>query len=260
MKSLRRLIMLMILVGSISAVYAKREGEKEGHPDDKARWRYEQRAYPYGTLPANLLSQKVSDYRASFNQKSNNAQVLAEQPTWRQLGPFNVGGRVRAVVHHPTKDGWVYIGAAGGGVWRTTDGGDSWTPLMDFTNSTEMGALAMDPNNPDILYAGTGEYRSGSYSIAGAGIFKTTDAGATWRVIGLTNVGGFSKIYVHPKNSNLIYAGGIDANAGFYKSTDAGETWKRMNNGVISDISLHPDNPDDVIVGIAGENVFQTLD
>ncbi len=260
MKSLQRLIMLMILVGGISAVHAKREGEKEGHPDDKARWRYEQRAYPYTTLPANMLSQKVNDYRANFSQKSNSAQILAAQPTWRQLGPFNVGGRVRAVVHHPTKDGWVYIGAAGGGVWRTTDGGDTWTPLMDFTNSIEMGALAMDPNNPDILYAGTGEYRSGSYSIAGAGIFKTTDAGATWRVIGLTNVGGFSKIYVHPKNSNLIYAGGIDANAGFYKSTDAGETWKRMNNGVISDISLHPDNPDDVIVGIAGENVFQTLD
>ena len=131
---------------------------------------------------------------------------------------------------------------------------------MDFTNSIEMGALALDPANPDILYAGTGEYRSGGYSIAGAGIFKTTDAGATWRVIGLTNVGGFSKIYVHPKNSKLIYAGGVDANAGFYKSTDAGETWKRMYDKVISDISLHPDNPDDVIVGVAGENVFQTLD
>lgn len=238
---------------------AEKEKFEEGHPNDKARWFYEQRAYPYGTLPANLLSQKIGDYRSSFNTKSSAAKILASQPQWRQLGPFYVGGRVRSVVHHPTKEGWVYIGAAGGGVWRTTDGGETWTPLMDFTNSIEMGALAIDPNNPDILYAGTGEYRSGSFSIAGAGIFKTTDAGATWRVIGLTNVGGFSKIYVHPKNSNIVVAGGVDANSGFYKSTDGGETWERMLDKTVSDISINPNNPDDYIIGVSGENVYQTV-
>lgn len=260
MKSLLHFVWLLLLGSTIPAI-AEKEGKfEEGNPADKARWFYEQRAYPFGTLKPNTRSQKIADYKSSFNKKSDAAKILANQPQWRQLGPFNVGGRVRSVVHHPTKEGWVYIGAAGGGVWRTTDGGDTWTPLMDFTNSIEMGALAIDPNNPDILYAGTGEYRSGSFSIAGAGIFKTTDAGATWRVIGLTNVGGFSKIYVHPKNSSIVVAGGVDANQGFYKSTDAGETWTRMLDKTVSDISINPNDSDDYIIGVAGENVYQTMD
>ncbi|MBK9250315.1 MAG: T9SS type A sorting domain-containing protein [Ignavibacteria bacterium] len=235
--------------------------ERKSKPAERERAFHEQRAFPYDKIPEGALVKALNEQRKFYTSKKSGAQLLSQQPQWRQAGPFDVGGRVRSIIHHPTNDGVVYVAAANGGVWKTINGGGKWEPIMDYENSISMGALAMDPKNPDILYAATGELASGHYGYSGAGVFKTTNGGTTWNLIGLANVSGFSKIYVHPMNSNLIYAGGVYSNAGFYKSTDAGATWRRtMNLGSICDISINPKDPNDVIAAVSGVGIYRSSD
>lgn len=219
----------------------------------------EHRAFPNNEILRELRINAIND-AIQLEKKLSSDAILSEQPEWRCIGPFNVGGRVRTIVHHPTKDGWVYIGAAAGGVWRTTDGGGNWEPLFDFENAIALGALAIDPNNPDILYAGTGEAANNIDAYLGAGIFKSTDGGQSWKVVGLTTVGSFSRIYVHPKNSNLIYAAAMKGGQGLWISTNAGATWAKKYDGSISDLTLHPTNPDELAIGVYGQGISFTYD
>lgn len=253
-------ITALLLISANAFAQVDPDEEREGDPKERAKFFHDQRAYPFDSIPSNLLFKAREQQKRFFNSKQNGAQLLAQQPVWKQAGPTDVGGRTRTIVHHPTKDGWLYIGTANGGVWRSTDGGSSWTPIMDHENSISMGALAIDPNNPDVLYAATGEYSSGNYGYSGAGIFKTTDGGATWNLRGLATVGGFSKIYVHPKNSNVIYAGAVYGGAGFYKSTDGGVKWNRTNRETVSDVSINPNNINELFIGTVGAGVFYSND
>lgn len=251
---------VLLLAGVFSySSFAAEENEREGNPLDRMKYFYERRAYPFERIPDNAYIEAREYMKRSLRAKNSAAQILAQQPAWRQIGPNEVGGRVRSVVIHPTQPGTVFIGAASGGVWKTTDEGQSWTPTMDFENSCAMGALAIDPNNPDVLFAATGEMVGGStFSIPGAGVYKTTDAGKTWNSVGLTTVGAFCKIYVHPKNSSLVYAGGAFTNGGFYKSNDGGKTWKRTYDGTVSDVSINPDDENEIFIGVTGESVFRS--
>lgn len=257
------LLFAAALILTSGQIFAQRdvEEQREGNPADRERAFFEPRAFPFGKIPEGALTKAREEQRKFYTSKKSGAQLLAQQPQWRQVGPFDVGGRTRSIVHHPTKDGLVYIGAANGGVWKTTNSGGKWEPIMDFENSISMGCVAIDTKNPDVLYAATGELSSGHYGYSGAGVFKSTDGGATWKLTGLANVGGFSKIYVHPLNSNLIYAGGVYSNSGFYKSTDGGVTWTRtLNLGSVSDISINPKDPNDVIVAVSGVGIYRSSD
>ena len=98
---------------------------------------------------------------------------------WEWLGPGNIGGRVRALLIHPGDPDILWAGSAGGGIWKTTNGGNSWAPLNDFLPSIAVGCMALDPNDPDVLYAGTGESFAGD-GLPGAGVFKSADGGVTW--------------------------------------------------------------------------------
>ena len=155
--------------------------------------------------------------------------------TWQMVGPGNIGGRTRSLVVRPDDPNTIYAGAVGGGVWKTTDGGNTWNPLTDLLPSIGIGTLAMDPNSPDTLYAGTGEWFTSSpenggaangNSVRGAGIFKTTDGGATWTQLPATANPNFyyvNKLVVSPNNSQNLYAATF---AGIVSSTDGGNTWK----------------------------------
>lgn len=222
---------------------------------------YKQRAFPNKNIPEGAYENAVKKME-SMNRRKGASSLLASQPEWKPLGPNNVGGRTRAIAHHPTQDGLVYVAAAGGGVWKTTNHGADWKPLFDFQTSVCMGALGIDPNNPNVLYAGTGETAPASQMQEGwgTGMYKTTDGGDTWKLIGLSTVGSFSKVYVHPKNSNLVYAGAMRLNQGLYKSTDAGKNWTRMNRLSVSDVTLNPENPDELYIGVNGSGVFKTTD
>ena len=149
--------------------------------------------------------------------------------TWQPLGPGNIGGRTRGLVIRPDNPNTMYAGSVGGGVWKTTDGGQSWNPLMDLLPSIGISALAMDPNNPDTLYAGTGEYYTTDTrgdSIRGVGIYKTTDGGASWVLLPKAPGNAFdeiNKVVVSPNNSQNIY---VATWAGIYFSPDGGNTWQ----------------------------------
>jgi photosystem II stability/assembly factor-like uncharacterized protein len=221
-----------------------------------------QRAWPQEDIPINARANAIDRERMMKHKFANNYdKILAEQPDWVNVGPFNVGGRVKSVVVHPNDHLTVYIGAAAGGIWKTTDGGESWRSLFDYENAITMGSIAIDHNNPDILFAGTGEAVLGGGNIyTGSGMYKSTDAGESWNLIGLSKVAAFSKVYVHPLNSDLIVAGAIKNEQGFYRSTDAGNTWEKLLDKSVSDVTYNPQNESEYFIGVNSEGVYYSSD
>ncbi len=177
---------------------------------------------------------------------------------WVPLGPGNVGGRTRALVINKQNPLVMYAGTSGGGVWKTLDGGKNWNPLTDLIPSLAVDTLAMDPNAPDTLYAGTGE-PTGSVARRGAGIFKTTDGGVTWNQLPGTANNNFyfvNEVLVSPNNSNNVYAA---TETGVFFSPDAGATWTRSleratPNSGCQQIIIRTDQPTDSLFASCGRN------
>jgi hypothetical protein len=190
--------------------------------------------------------------------------------SWQPLGPGNIGGRTRSLVIRPDDPNTMYAGAVGGGVWKTTDGGRSWSPLSDLLPSIGISALAMDPASPDTLYAGTGEWYAGD-AIRGAGIFQTTDGGATWTLLEGTANHFFyyvNKIVLSPGDSRRIYAATWD---GVFFSPDAGATWQMVldRSGALAgcqDLVIRTDQASDYLFaacgaeGAADPAIFRNVD
>ena len=204
---------------------------KYDQPDEAMRWYYEQRAYPNNSIPDNWREEALRHISANNFSLSNSPTAL----NWSQLGPGNIGGRIRSIAVHPTDPNIVYIGAVAGGVWKSVDGGTSWTALNDFMGNIAVCALIIDPNNSNILYAGTGEGFFNLDAIRGAGIFKTTDAGASWSQLSSTN------------NNNFYYVNDLDYDAangvlyaatrkGLYSSNDGGVSFTAKVTGSGSDV------------------------
>jgi len=145
--------------------------------------------------------------------------------TWQNLGPTNFAGRVSALAVDPTKPNVIYRGTAGGGVWKTTDGGTTWKPLTDDLGNLSIGAIAVAPSKPQTVYVGTGEGALGIDGIDGIGFIKSTDGGATWTLPVSVSAGKFFAINVHPTKPNELLAA---TSAGIQKSTDGGVTWKTV--------------------------------
>jgi photosystem II stability/assembly factor-like uncharacterized protein len=153
---------------------------------------------------------------------------------WRNIGP-NRGGRSIACAGSPKRPLEFYFGACGGGLWKTTDGGNSWFPVTDGQiRSSSVGAVAVSESNPDIVYLGMGEHALRGNIMQGDGVYKSTDAGKTWRHIGLEDTHVISKIRIHPENPDLVYAAalghvaGSNEQRGVFRSQDGGTTWTRI--------------------------------
>ncbi|MGH9351472.1 MAG: VPS10 domain-containing protein, partial [Terriglobia bacterium] len=170
---------------------------------------------------------------------------------WRLIGPFR-GGRAIAVAGVPGNPALFYFGAVDGGVWKTTDAGRVWRPLWTHEAVASIGAIAVADSDPSVIYAGTGEADIRSDLSLGGGMYKSTDAGKTWRNIGLRDTLQISKVIVDPANPNVVlvaalgHAYGPNPERGVFRSTDGGETWKKVlykdaNTGAI-DICFDPTN------------------
>ncbi len=259
------LSLLIIIAAAAGFGQATEPGQGENgrviKPLERMKYFNYQRAFPNKEIPEGKYAEANDQLNKMIYNKNDYAMAQALQPEWRPIGPFSTGGRIKSIVHHPSQDGVVFAAAAAGGIWKTTDGGDSWKPIFDYENSIAFGSIDIDNNNPDILYAGTGEAVIGGGNIyLGNGIYKSTDGGVTWRNMGLTNVGAFSKVYVHPKNSNLIYAGTVQQSKGFYRSNDAGATWQKMYDANITDVSINPNDENQVYIAVNASGVYYTPD
>lgn len=209
---------------------------------------------------------------AASSPEDRAATTGARASTWRPLGPSNLGGRTHGLVIDPRNPDVMYAGGIGGGVWKTTNAGKDWNPLNDTLSNIAIGTLEMDPKNPDMIYAGTGDIVEvgGRTSAIGAGIMKTTDAGAHWEFLPQTQQGDFeavSAIKVSHNDSKRIYA---TSNTGVWRSSDAGQTWSPIyeatSYGGCTDLAIRTDvTPDTLIFSCGGlygetEGVFRSTD
>src|SRR5215468_6842293 len=159
-------------------------------------------------------------------------QSVFKHLKYRLIGPF-AGGRVSRSAGVPGDPLTYYAGAASGGVWKTTDGGVSWKPIFDDQPTSSIGAVAVAPSDPNVVYVGSGEADIRGNVAAGNGIYRSTDGGKTWQHV-WKQVGQISRMIVHPTNPDIAYAAvlghafGPNAERGVYRTTDGGKTWKRV--------------------------------
>src|SRR3954464_5101458 len=172
---------------------------------------------------------------------------------WRSLGPAR-GGRSIAVAGSDARPYEYYMGATGGGLWKTTDAGISWKPVTDgLINHSSIGAVAVAASNPDVIYIGTGEADIRGNIIQGGGAYKSADGGKTWAHIGLTETQVIAKIRVHPTNPDVVYVAAFGHHAapnperGVFRSKDGGKTWDKVlfrdNKTGAIDLVIDPNNP-----------------
>ncbi len=171
----------------------------------------------------------------------------------RQLGPTNMGGRIMDFAVYEKRPELFYVATASGGIWKTENAGTTMSCVFDTGNSVSSGAVAISPENPDIVYVGTGEQSSRNSVAWGDGVYKSTDGGKTWKHIGLTETRHISKIVVHPTNPNIVWVAalgrlwGPNEERGLFKTTDGGKTWTKVlylddRTGII-DLDLDPQDP-----------------
>jgi photosystem II stability/assembly factor-like uncharacterized protein len=249
-------VWLLLLVGAASPSGEERTGSPSdsnktvGSEPEAIRQRtrlYLERHGDGGRIdPEQRLKAVASDYalrRAEAARRRVGPQGVGGS-NWISLGPTNGAGRMTAIAPHPTIAGTLYVGAAGGGVWKTTDGGGTWTPLTDDLSALSVGALAVAPSSPNIIYLGSGEGGYNGDFIPGIGLVKSSDGGATWNLPDSVVASAFYRITFHPTNPLELVAG---TNQGGLRSTDGGETWtnviSRATHGDVVDIVRHSSDP-----------------
>lgn len=172
---------------------------------------------------------------------------------WETQGPANIGARINTVAVSPSDNNIIFVGFAAGGIWRTIDGGVTWSPVFDDQVNTSIGKIVFHPDDPNTLLVGTGDPNIGGYYFVGNGLYKSTNLGDNWEYIGLKETRIISSITFSPDDSDIIYLGAMGApfernlNRGVYKSTDGGQTWELAlsidDQTGITEIIVHKDKP-----------------
>ncbi len=230
--------------------------------------------------PGALSSQDLAPRAASLIADS----VLLAGYRWRNIGPDR-GGRSIAVSGVKGRRNEAYFGAVGGGLWKTTDGGDNWAPVTDGKiTSASVGSVAVSESNPDVVFIGTGETCIRGNIMPGDGVYKSTDAGKTWTHVGFRESHGIARIRIHPTNPDIIWVAAFgkfsvaNRERGVYKSTDGGKTWRQVlyrdDKTAAIDISVDRTNPNVLYASLweayrkeyqmssggAGSGLFKSID
>jgi photosystem II stability/assembly factor-like uncharacterized protein len=173
---------------------------------------------------------------------------------FRSIGPALMSGRIADIAIHPNDDNVWYVAVGSGGVWKTRNAGVTWKPLFDAQKVYSIGCITIDPNNPDVVWVGTGENVGGRHVGYGDGIYRSPDGGATWENMGLAESQHISKIIIHPNNSDIIWVAvqgplwNQGGERGLYKSVDGGREWKKTLGDDawtgVTDIAIDPRDPD----------------
>jgi photosystem II stability/assembly factor-like uncharacterized protein len=172
----------------------------------------------------------------------------------RAIGPANMGGRIVDLAVVESNPATMYVATASGGLWKTTDGGQTWAPIFDSQPTLNIGDVTVAPSNPDIVWVGTGENNARNSVAWGDGVYKSTDGGKTWKNMGLRDSHHIGRIVIHPKNPDIVYVAamghfwGPNKERGLYKTVDGGQSWEQSkfideNTGFI-DVAMDPSEPD----------------
>jgi photosystem II stability/assembly factor-like uncharacterized protein len=192
-----------------------------------------------------------------FSALSSAAQQIPENTYqelhWRMIGPFR-GGRTRAAAGVPSQPNVFYMGQVNGGVWKSDDYGRTWNPIFDHESTQSIGAIAVAPSDPDIIYVGSGEGLHRPDLSIGNGIYKSTDAGKSWTHLGLRDGFQIPALAIDPRDPNRVFAAvlghpyGPNEERGLFRSTDGGQSWQKIiyknENTGASDVEIDPSNPD----------------
>ena len=178
----------------------------------------------------------------------------------RELGPARMSGRVTCIDVVESNPTTIYIGAASGGVWKSTNGGTNWKPIADTLPTINIGALAIQQSNPDVVWVGTGEGNPRNSQNSGFGVYRTRDSGRSWECMGLEETRNIHRVIIHPDDPNTVWVGaqgpqwGDNPNRGVYKTTDGGKSWKQVLKGSdnvgLADLVLDPSNPNKLIASM----------
>jgi len=178
----------------------------------------------------------------------------------RSIGPAGMSGRVTAIdVVASDKDVW-YVGTGSGGLWKTTNGGTTFEPIFDDVQAVSIGDVTVHPDNPDVIWVGTGEGNPRNSATGGDGVYRSLDGGDTWTHVGLEETRSVHRLLVHPDDPEVAYAGaqgatwGYNEERGVYKTTDGGESWEKIlyvnEKTGVGDMTMDPQNPDKLIVAM----------
>jgi photosystem II stability/assembly factor-like uncharacterized protein len=187
-------------------------------------------------------------------------ESLIKGLNWRLIGPFR-GGRAVAVAGVASQPNVYYFGATGGGVWKTTDGGADWQPVSDgFFKTGSVGAIGISESDPNVIYVGMGESPIRGNVSYGDGVYKSTDAGKTWKNVGLRDSQQISRVRVHPRNPDIVYVAaqghvfGPNQERGIFRSVDGGKTWTKVlykgDRAGATDLVIDPSNPNVLYAGL----------
>jgi photosystem II stability/assembly factor-like uncharacterized protein len=197
-------------------------------------------------------------FLSASSQKVNFEQFKEWKP--RNIGPAGMSGRITTIDVVLDNPNIIYLGSASGGVWKTENGGNSWTPVFDEQPTQNIGTVAIQQSNPNILWVGTGEGNPRNSVNIGEGIFKSLDGGKTWKRMGLENTRNIHRILIDPMNPNTVYVAaignpyGIHAERGVFKTTDGGDTWTKVlytnDTTGCSDLVMDPVNPNHLLASM----------
>ncbi|MBL8168327.1 MAG: hypothetical protein JNJ50_09250, partial [Acidobacteria bacterium] len=206
-----------------------------------------------------LLLSTRGDVRVAAQSAANVDAKLFQGLRYRSIGPAR-GGRVTAVAGHRKQPHTFYMGATGGGVWKSTDAGQSWQNVSDgFFETASIGAIAVAESDPNVIYVGTGSAAIRSNVILGRGVYKSTDAGKTWTHVGLREAGQIGSMKVDPRDANVAFVAalgqpfGANAERGVFRTKDGGKTWQKVlfindRTGAVS-LAMNPANPNELYAG-----------
>ncbi len=185
---------------------------------------------------------------------------LFQNLKWRNIGPANMMGRVSDIEGVPGNANVLYVGSASGGLWKTINGGTTWSPIFDDQPVSSIGDLALEPGNSEVIYVGTGEANVRNSVSFGNGVYKSTDGGNSWTHLGLGDTDRISRIVINPKNPNVVFVGalgrayGPNQERGVYRSTDAGDSWRKVlftdDRHGVADMDINPQNPNIVYAAL----------